>query len=380
MRFPLLVVVLMAPLAAAAHDGVWQGTIGALPIIACLETVEGEVDGRYYYLRHLLPIVVRSSDTKKGSAPRLIEHAARASQSSAAWTLLPPAGSVMTGAWQSNGKALAIKLARVPLKKGEQHDGACNSAAFHRPREQPGKIRSAAAQLGRISYQSLKLDMGRHMSGDLVSFQLNGNAPATERINAGLRQALLAEQANVFLCEQNAIASALPSADFLSHTKPVLITAHWLVAESYMSSSCGSARPNYDTAFATWSLADGARVDPWSWFATTGKFAQVERTMPASRIAPALNDILRRAWREDPDQEPECKEAIAPGAIDWMLRPTPAGMAFTPSLTHLSHECANDVLIPYRELVPLMNATGKAAVASLQSDVKHPGAPQENHQ
>lgn len=380
MRFPLLVVALMAPMAAAAHDGVWQGTIGALPIIACLDTADGEIDGRYYYLKHLRPIVIRSSDTKKGAVPRLIENAALDNQSPAAWTLPAPAGSVLTGAWHSDGKALAIKLARVPLREGEQENGACNSAAFHRPREQAGTIRSTAAQMGSISYQALKLDMGRHMSGDIVSFQLKGSAPAIVRINAGLRDALLAEQANVFVCEKNSIASALPSADFLSHTKPVLITARWLVAESYMSSSCGSARPNYDTAFATWSLADGMRVDPWSWFAATGKTAQVERTMPASRIAPALNDMLRRAWRADPDQDPECKEVIAPGAVDWMLRPTSAGMAFTPSLTHLSHECANDVLIPYRELVPLMSAAGKAAVASLQSDVKDPSAPPKNHQ
>jgi hypothetical protein len=151
---------------------------------------------------------------------------------------------------------------------------------------------------------------------------------------------------------------------------PDLISRHWMVTQETNSSTCGGAHPNASTGWKVWDLTTGNAVDPWSWFTAEG-VTRSSDTPDASQVGPKLKAMLVARWgRKDDD----CKDVLD-GEDFWDVHPTRSGLAFWPQLPHVVYACSEDVVVPYRDLAPLLNAKGKAAIASIVEDVKALPAP-----
>lgn len=364
--------VLPAP-APAGAEGVWQGTIGTMPVIACLHARDSELQGSYYYLKHLVPIpLAEKAPGQPGGGMTLSENLDAPANMQASWTLASPAATRMNGTWKGNGKSFPITLTRLALTKDEQLDSPCGSGAFNGPREKPGTIRTSEARLAGTAYQLLTLDVGKHMDAVLTSFNLAGSGPAVSKVNDQLRKRLLAEQDMVFECARGMMAEHPQTFEYGSRTTPVMITARWLVAEETSSAYCGGAHPNYGIGHVTWDLATGSVADPARWLAPAkpASAPAAEETGADQSLPPALDKLVARAWTQMQKDAPDCKDAVTPGETSWALHPTPAGMAFTPQLPHAVHACVDDVVVAWPKVLPFMNSAGKAAVASLLADLK----------
>jgi hypothetical protein len=114
--------------AAPAWHGVWQGTVGALPVRACLqERSETYRNGSYYYLSRLRPIALSHEDDGSWSEEN----------DSGRWTGTNAGPGRLTGTWRGGGKSLPIALTRVAMAAGEEDP--CGSSAYIAPRLRPAK-------------------------------------------------------------------------------------------------------------------------------------------------------------------------------------------------------------------------------------------------
>lgn len=75
--------------------------------------------------------------------------------------------------------------------------------------------------------------------------------------------------------------------------------------------------------------------------------------------------MLAARW---PRKDDDCS-GVPEDQNDWDLHPTREGLAFWPQLPHVMFACSEDVVIPYRELAPLLNPKGRAAIDSIVEDL-----------
>ena len=347
--------------AAPAWEGVWSGTIGTLPIHACLRDKDGEAAGVYYYDKHLLPIHL-TTPAQGGSAALALSEGRQADgkQAPPQWTLALPVGGQMNGTWAGAGKQLPIHLKLVLQQKSDDDEGPCASAEFNAPREVPARLVTSSASLDGASYRVLTLDFGARFNGSVNSIQLPGAANA--RVNAQLREALMGEQANVYDCSRNSLGQYGEDGEYSDQTTPQAITAQWLVTEHSNGNSCGGIHPNASTTHETWNLITGKKVDTWDWFSPAGASRGTHEADAPLQISDRLSRLLNKAWTDSVADD--CKDA---SSGYWTPYPTKHGMAFTPSLPHVVYACTTDVVIPYAKLAPLLNAQGKLALASFRA-------------
>ena len=140
----LLALVLVAPVAlpAVAQDepkpayyGVWKGTIGAYPVMACLDRDGlGQARGAYYYLSHLSPIGLAGRDDGPDWDERVNYDA-----SGARWHGVAVKGDALTASWTDGKKTLPVKLARQKFVTKDDYDGPCMGDAFVAPRAGGGE-------------------------------------------------------------------------------------------------------------------------------------------------------------------------------------------------------------------------------------------------
>lgn len=353
-----------------AGVGVWRGTIGTLPIVACLHNENDKLEGSYYYLKHLTPISIVAEPGARAGATTLVENPEGTTGARDKWSITLAADS-LAGTWKGKGKPLPIRLARVLLANNEGQDNPCGSNAFNAPRERPGSTLSIPAKLGGTSYRKLTLDLGKHMGTAIDSFNLIGSSPAIAKVNGQLMDALSAEKTMALECARSAMGTpAMQHFEYGSHAKPVLITRRWAVSETGSSSYCGGAHPNYATGFQTFDLATGSLVDTGEWMSHIMIRLASGEHIEDNQFDPTVAHMLKQAWAIEQANAPDCKDALE--AIDprWMLHPTRSGMAFTPVLPHVAFACTTDLIIGYRELMPFLSSKGRAAVASLQADLK----------
>ena len=83
-------------------------------------------------------------------------------------------------------------------------------------------------------------------------------------------------------------------------------------------------------------------------------------------IGPALRRLLVAHWARHEDG---CNDIVDDQA-EWSIHPTRNGLAFFPQLAHVIYACAEDDVIPYRDLAPLLNETGRAAIQSIVEDLQ----------
>lgn len=363
--FALLGLALTTPAAAAAPppawQGVWQGTIGTLPVRACFdaETEDGGyTHGSYYYMSHKRPIGLNHEDDGSWSESEGDKETGR-------WTVAAKGADDLTGEWRSGARRLPIALKRVDYAA---EDGACGSDAYMAPRVVPVKVTGKPVSSGGFSYTALTYDVGPNFDDvTIISFSVPETQPGDKAINAALAyDPLKAEgEADFVGCYRNSAGSQGIDGDFDATREPKVVTRDFLVVQESFGGFCGGAHPDYGYYWKVWDRQSGQAVHLPTWLADNAMAERPDKDAgDVWTIAPALRKIAIRHL--PPSDDDECK-----GVFDdvdfWDLGIAKDGFVLTPSLPHVIAACGDDAVIPFAEFMPFLNPTGKAQMARFRA-------------
>jgi hypothetical protein len=346
--------------APAELPGVWEGTIGNLPVRACFVRTEWSSFGAYYYLSRRQLIALSAEERREGGF--LEGNGAPADQPR--WLIESASGGRLAGRWTSGARTLPVRLSRVAATAGEE--GPCGSLAFHQPRlEGVRVVRTRAAQDG-VAYTKLALDPAGRFEVSLETFALDGESDAVRRINAALGQGLTGNPPAWFQCIQDSLAQSAFEGSFAESLAPAMISRRWLSVATHWDGFCGGAHPSSSNGWRLFDLTSGAEVDPNDWL----NDAAVERHGTAgsdedyATVQPALRDAILAGWRPE---DAECGETIRSAEI-WNIGLARDSVTFSPSLPHVAQACGEDFTLPFARLTPFLTPEGAANLRALQSE------------
>lgn len=321
--------------------GVWDGTVGTLPVRACFVSKSFGDHGAYYYRSKLVAIPLNADDKRPGEFTENW-----ADQKGPRWTISGITNGVMTGRWTSGGKSLPVRLTSVPVKLSED-ETACGSDAFFRPRMAGVRTVRSRAMMDGTGIARLALDHRGHFPGVAVrSFQIDGSDAATKRINKRLRQPFEDGESSWLTCLKMSFNNLSFEGESVDKIEPRLINKRYLSAVESIGYFCGGAHPEDAIVPLLFDRTTGAVVDPF--------------TFVANRKA-LFAEILSRF----PSKDREC-EGVIREADDWTAEVTRSGIIFRPQLPRVIMACGDDIAIPFTRLRPWLNAKGKAAVATIE--------------
>lgn len=338
-------------------QGVWQGTIGALPIRACLQRRTPDYAfGSYYYLSKLRSIRL---DQQNGST---VWSEGEVSGRKPRWTFRNVGGALLTGAWSDGARTLPFRLTRLP---GTDTDTGCGDARYNAPRLRPVTVRSAPARQDGIAYTKLSFDVGPGFDGVVIrTFALPGGDAATRRINARLRRGMTSDprRGDWWECLAGSLDSHGSDGDYDDRIAPTLVTARWVAAREGSGTECGGAHPNFGETSLTFDRRTGAEVDLHDWL----NAGAVERDASSEPAIVTIRPALRRAIiAHAGEMEPECRAAAQDEGF-WDIGLARAGLRFTPFMPHVLTPCAEPVLVPWSALRPFLGPAGRAGLATLR--------------
>ncbi len=348
-----------------AWSGVWRGTLGGTQIRACFGEAGDANAGVYYYMSHLQLIRLDPD----ASPAHSWSEGENTDKTAPHWNVIASGANALSGTWTGKGKSLPISLTRMPLDKDDDADTACGAGVFTAPRIKTPTITRTPGVRDGVAYTTLTLQTGADLDVTVASFSLNATTPAATRLNAEFAKVLAKKDEGASDEYADCIAGATGSlggdGEFSDVLKPNLIGKRWMVTEEDSEEFCGGAHPDEATNWSLYDLATGAAVDPWVWFNADGVTHSTD-VPDTPQAGPKLAKMLAVRWTK----KGECADVLDSVDGFWDPHPTPAGMAFWPELAHVVAACSRDVVIPYGELTPLLNAKGKTAIASIAEDMK----------
>lgn len=338
--------------------GVWKGKLGKQEITACFQLDEGNLFqlGVYYYSKYRQPIQLDLDRDIVQADSSLMLH-----EANGAWVLTMSNNDLLTGTWSNKNKQYAMSLTRVPIANKDEVDEPCGSAEFNNARKIKPQFVTTTGTINGIQYRIVtdKNDEG------IASFELIGTDKMTGSINQQLRKDLEATIDEAFDCANGVLGRFGEKGDYSSTTTPIFITKHWLSMAVSTDEFCGGAHPDGGTTYKLWDLDTGKPDDIWTWFNARGAQQRNGYFMQG----PELANLLASLWPKSADSgaDHECDDAE--GMASWDIHPDATGLVFSPELPHVIQACAEDVIIPYKDLLPMLNEHGKAAAASIQADL-----------
>jgi hypothetical protein len=353
---------LAAPAEAAPPllDGVYDGTIGTLPVRMCF-TADDE-DGAYYYRSKLAAIKLVQSDAGPSV---LTEGYPEGKQKLPTWTLKSGSGGTVAGDWSYKGKKLPIALKRIAATRDDD-SGYCGSDAFMAPRLVGIRVTEAPATQAGVAVTRLSLDTAGHLPGMTVqSLRLNGTGPAVAKINAALRRNFDPKAHTWMDCVKSSLAGGPTGGEYSNVTTLRMATPRWISVQEHQEYFCDGAYPDEGTSYTLFDRTTGNPVDLFTWLtpaAVTREKSEGDGSYYYT-VNDAFRDVLLRNWKSNSH---DCADA-AEQESSWIMELRPAGIAFTPDLPHVAHVCATPVLVSFKTLTPWLNATGKREVAALAS-------------
>ena len=214
--------------------GVWDGTIGTLPVRACFVHESYGDQGAYYYRSNLVTIPLIADNKKPGEFTENW-----ADQKSPRWMIGGIANGVMTGRWTSGSKNLPVQLTLVPTKLSDD-ETTCGSQAFFEPRLVGVRTVRSRATMDRAGITRLALDhRGHFLSVAVRSFQIDGTDAATRRINRRLRDPFNDGESNWLTCLKMTLNNGVFEGESMDDIEPRLIDKRWLSAVEMIGYSCG---------------------------------------------------------------------------------------------------------------------------------------------
>lgn len=360
----LLVVALSSPALAQEEEpkpdwvGVWEGTIGRYPVIACLDTRYGRGgQGSYYYLKHLVPIDLES-ETPPGEWSEGGFGASEAGDPKPGWRLDAADGDTIKGAWTGSGKSLPIALNRV-AEGGEDAWSPCASANFLQPRVvKPEFVRTGKAIDG-LAYTELQFEAPRHFPEVAIAgFTFEPSQPGDAAILAWVEEKLPKGTADdeYIQCMAGALAVHGVDGDYSMSIAPAFANAELLSLTRSQGDYCGGAHPNYWQEYATFDRQTKAKLEPADWFNKRGIAADEYQLKTMQQ---PLRELIVARWPQYEGEPDECS-AYALDQQWWNYQIHREGILFQPDFPHVMTACEEEILLPWEELEPFLSEAGTA--------------------
>jgi hypothetical protein len=379
MRGLALLAALLLAVPASAQDspawvGVWGGKVGTSPVRLCIDAWgDGPARGGYYYLSRLEPIPLTDEDGEGG----WIERAPDGEQQ-ALWEFAQQDGERLRGTWRQGPRSLPFDLKPIAWTTADE-DGPCGSDAFLGPRVAGGEVLSAPAELDGWRYTALTYRPPAHFAEEvfLESFAYASERPGDAGILAALAKEMPAagRPAPYLQCMGDSIAVNGRDGYYSNASKPSLVSPEWLVTLESYDVYCGGAHPSHGFFHRTFDRQSGEEVELARWL---GETAIEHKSYEGDEdgydlVRPALRElILARGvsddgppTAEDESDEAECREAAREQEF-WTFGLSREGMLFVPSLPHVIAACQATYTVPWPEVAPFLNETGRAGLARLR--------------
>lgn len=354
----------------ANWDGVWIGSIGSEPVHACLDWDGEGVQGAFFYDHNLVPIRLYDSDGG------LAEHIGFDGPNGNSWRVNGARGTRLTGTWRGrDGRMLPIRLVEQEGTPPNVAREACASTAFHGPRlagsrwiEERGAINGEGYSVRTyVPSPVFGPDEDGFASLAFSLLWLDENQPGDALINKELAgPASDAAIANCFATS----SSGYGSLGYVSGIQAIdVLTSRWLGISITTGDFCGGLHPHEGRFHRIYDRSNGAVVHPGDWLnpaAVTREWYESdgEHHFWDSFTADFREQLLARQLRSGNPDAAECA-AIFATERTWDMGLTPRGLQFTAQLPHVVFACTQTVEIPWPELAPYLNDSGRAAMADL---------------
>lgn len=354
----------MQPAAAGPPAGIWEGTVGTLPVTACFMGPDEGAFGAYYYRSRLQLIALAPVENMRGA----FREAAGGSDGTGPgadaprWQIERAAGSILTARWTSGRRTLPVRLRRVA---GAVDEGPCASLAFHRPRLAGVRTVSTRGTTDGVGWTKLRLDHGGRFGASVESFALDGNGAAVRRLNAIFGRPLSNDPPEWLDCIRGTLANNPYEGEYQSSLEPVMISRHWLSVADGNGGFCGGAHPFDNSIYRTFDLTRGTEIDLHDWLnAAAVKRERVQGSTDVLKsLQPAFRTFFLTGWRGEND----CDEIVR-GTEFWTIGLTREGFVFTPSVPHAVRLCHETFTVGFDRLAPYLTPDAQAHVAALRAE------------
>ena len=259
MLAPLLALAAAAAPTPSELPGIWEGTVGTLPVRACFSRRESGDFGAYYYLSRLRLIPLDAEDGADGA----FREGAGTDQDSPRWVIERADADRLTARWTGGARTLAVRLSRVA--RMEDDESPCSSPVFHQPRLEGVRTVTTRGSLDGVDYSRIRLDVRERYDVSVETFALDGEGEATQRINTALGSSLAGSPPQWFECIQDSLGYNNFEGDLAESLAPTMITSRWLVVSHQWEGFCGGAHPNSSNNYRTFDLASGREVNLHDW-------------------------------------------------------------------------------------------------------------------
>jgi len=343
--------------APAELPGIWQGTVGDLPVRACFARPEqwGSF-GAYFYLSRRRLIALDGADGESVT----FHEGGGADPNRPRWRIERADAGRLTGQWTGGGRTLPVRLSRVAETGGES---PCGSLAFHQPRLAGVRTVSAPATMDGVAYTRITLDHGGRFEASVETFALAGASEAARRINAILAQALANDPPEWFECLRAPLEQSPFEGSFNQSLAPALISTRWMSVIEQHDGFCGGNHPNVGRTYRTFDLAMGREIDLHDWLNATA----VQREGPAGSeeeiktLRPALREFILAGWHAE---QAECEEGVR--SIEfWNIGLTREALIFSPQLPHVAQACGEEFTVSLARLRPFLTEEGAQNLRAL---------------
>ena len=361
MLAPFLALAAASAPVPADLPGVWEGTVGTLPVRACFAHREFGDFGAYYYLsqRRLIGL-----EAEEGPVPAFRE-SGDSGRGGPRWRIARVEGDGLAAQWTSGRRTLAVRLRRVARMAADE--SPCSSMDFHRPRLEGVRTVTTRASLDGTSYSRIALDSGGRFESSFETFALDGGGEAVQRINAALAEALSGDPPRWFECSRDSLGRMPHEGSSDESLRPVLITERWLSVAHHWDGFCGGAHPDSTNGYRTFDRTSGEEIDLHAWFNDRAVERQhlAEVNEDIVSVRPALRDFILGGWTPE---DPECRDVIRDQEY-WSIGLTQRGMAFSPDLAHVVQACGEEFVIPTGRLGPYLTPEGAANLRALEAEL-----------
>lgn len=356
---------LAQPAPAPDLRGIWEGTVGTLPIHACFVSGETGAFGAYYYNSRLRLIGLEAVE---GTAGAFREAASgdenERTRPAARWRIERAAGGQLTARWTQGGRTLPVRLHRV-ARPGDDEESPCSDLAFHRPRLAAVTTVSTRERIDGVAYTKRRLEHGGRFGVSVATFRLDGDSAAVRRVNARLDAPLDNNPPEWLDCIRGTLMSGPYEGDYQASMAPAMLSRRWLSVKDSNGGSCGGAHPFEGSRYLTFDMTTGEEVNLHDWFTPAAvKVERIEGSNDVLRsLEPAFRTFLLARWHG----EGECDEIVRSNDY-WTIGLTRAGFVFSPDLPHVAQACVEEFTADFDRIRPWLKPEGVAAVAALRAE------------
>lgn len=334
-----------------AWRGIWEGSIGQMPVRVCLDGKGGE-DSRYYYLKYGKDILLQRSGDEEGNWLEGEEHA---DKPGGKWQLVQE-GDNMHGTWVSANasKQWPIQLKRTTVPVNEELS-LCEAEYFFKPVADAAKLVAGPVQtFGRHRYQkiSTRVQKPGDNSFEPEAIVLRDFGAIGTALNQQLQLRLRERLARHHDTRMNGLAESTEDVVWLSDRWLTLREMEWAGGHGISGSS---------TWYETWDMTTGAKVDLWRWFNALGGRWNAEQSFMTTR---ALQKAIGPFDNNGGD--PGCKDPDK----SWRdPRIVAGGIEFEAGVVG---PCLETSVVSFKKLQPFLNEEGLRQVAALQREAVKP--------